>query len=117
MNVPGDATYDLVHTLSSAVVKAILGPEPNLPPSSFSQSQRPQPGALRAPKRCLPRILPTSTLTMIRQRQELCNSDNEALLIAGRGKGETGLTSQVPGGGGDRRRDPPGKSVSTWGAF
>lgn len=61
MNVPGDATYDLVHTLSSAVVKAILGPEPNLPPSSFSQSQRPQPGALRAPKRCLPRILPTST--------------------------------------------------------
>lgn len=52
---------------------------------------------------------------MTRQRQELCNSDNEALLLAGRGKGETGLTSQVLGGGGDRRRDPPGKCVSTWG--
>ena len=53
--------YELVRTLSSAVVKAILGPEPNLPPVSFSQSQRAQPSALRAPKRCLPRILPTST--------------------------------------------------------
>lgn len=54
---------------------------------------------------------------MTRQRQKLCNSANEALLIAGRDKGETGLTSQVLGGGGDRRRDPPGKSVSTWGVL
>ena len=54
---------------------------------------------------------------MTRQRQELCNSANEALLIAGRGKGETGLTSQVLGEAGTGEGIPQGNLCPLGGCF
>lgn len=99
---------------SLAMVRVILGPEPSPPPGPFSQSQRLQPGAMMSFKKTFPRFPPHPLLTMTRQRQELCNSDNEALLRGRRGQGGAGLRREQLVGQGVHERGPLGRFPGVW---